>query len=139
MKKKAENDSGIAGAGPHAVGYGKPPKHAQFQKGKSGNPKGRPKGALGLESVLRATFDQKLTTTVNGKPTKMPLIQALVTKLMLIAMSGNHSAMKMALELYNIAYPPVNDNQPLSAGSSFALTPEQLAAVEKSNLLMEIK
>lgn len=24
------------------VGYGKPPKHTQFKKGKSGNPKGRP-------------------------------------------------------------------------------------------------
>ena len=25
------------------VGYGKPPKHSQFQAGQSGNPKGRPK------------------------------------------------------------------------------------------------
>jgi len=25
-----------------AVGYGKPPRHTRFQKGKSGNPKGRP-------------------------------------------------------------------------------------------------
>lgn len=28
-------------ARPYDVGYGKPPKHSQFKKGKSGNPKGR--------------------------------------------------------------------------------------------------
>ena len=29
---------------PFQVGYGKPPRHTQFAKGKSGNPKGRGKG-----------------------------------------------------------------------------------------------
>lgn len=29
----------------YEVGYGKPPKHTRFQKGQSGNPRGRPKGA----------------------------------------------------------------------------------------------
>ena len=29
--------------GSYEVGYGKPPKHTQFKKGQSGNPKGRPK------------------------------------------------------------------------------------------------
>ena len=29
----------------YEVGYGKPPKSSRFKKGKSGNPKGRPKGA----------------------------------------------------------------------------------------------
>ena len=29
----------------YEVGYGKPPEASKFKKGKSGNPKGRPKGA----------------------------------------------------------------------------------------------
>lgn len=28
---------------PYEVGYRKPPKHGRFQKGQSGNPRGRPK------------------------------------------------------------------------------------------------
>ena len=138
-KKKTANDNGITAAGLPTVGYGKPPMHSQFQKGKSGNPKGRPKGSPNLGSLLQATFDHKLTTTVNGKLTKMPLIQALITKLVAMAMNGNHGAMKMALDLYNVAHPPGNDNQPLTAGSSFQLTPEELAAIDKSTLLKGIK
>jgi hypothetical protein len=31
-------------SGEYEVGYGKPPKHSRFKKGKSGNPQGRSKG-----------------------------------------------------------------------------------------------
>lgn len=137
-KKKAANDNGMHAAGPGRVGYCNPPKHSQFKKGKSGNPKGRPKGSQNLGTLLKATFDHKLTTTVNGKLTKMPLIQALITKLVATALSGNHAAMKLAFNLYSGAHPVVNDNQPLAAGSSFELTPEDLAAIAKSTLLKGI-
>jgi hypothetical protein len=36
------------------VGYRKPPKHAQFRPGQSGNPKGRKKGAKGMKGNPRA-------------------------------------------------------------------------------------
>ncbi len=136
-KKKAANNNGMTAGS--SVGYGNPPRHAQFQKGKSGNPKGRPKGSQNLGSLLQATFDQKLMTTVNGKLTKMPLIQVLLTKLVATALGGNHAAMKLAFDLYSGAHPAVNDNQPLTAGSSFELTPEDLAAIAKSTLLKGIK
>ena len=138
-KKKAANDNGTVAAGPHTVGYGKPPKHAQFQRGKSGNPKGRPKGSPDLAALLKASFGQQLTANVDGKSKKMPVIEALIRKNLAMALSGKPGAMKLALEHYNVAFPPSNNNEPPSAGSSFDLTPEQLAAVEKSNLLRGIK
>jgi hypothetical protein len=43
------------------VGYGRPPKGSQFQKGKSGNSSGRPKQDPGIAAVFRKVSKQKVT------------------------------------------------------------------------------
>ena len=40
---------------PHEVGYQKPPHHGRFVKGRSGNPKGRPKKKPAPTSALDAS------------------------------------------------------------------------------------
>src|SRR5947209_13472369 len=42
---------------PHPVGYGRPPRHARFQKGQSGNPGGRP----GPKRLAKQAFDAALS------------------------------------------------------------------------------
>ena len=49
------------------VGYRNPPKRAQFPKGKSGNPRGRPTGAKGLKTDLKKVMATIRTIVVNGK------------------------------------------------------------------------
>ena len=46
------------------VGYGKPPKSGQFRKGRSGNPRGRPKGTKNFASVVLRESRQPVR--VNG-------------------------------------------------------------------------
>ena len=62
------------------VGYGKPPKHTRWKKGQSPNPKGRPKGSKSLRTLFAEEFAREITVSVNGKPEKMTMKQALVRR-----------------------------------------------------------
>lgn len=123
----------------YTVGYGKPPTHTKFAKGKSGNPSGRPKGSNNdLSRVLQEVFDQTVSIGVNGKSKKVSLVHAMVTKVVAMGMSGNPTFMKMGFDLYGAAH-PANDDAAVTAGSSFELTPEEMEAISKSGLLKGMK
>ena len=53
------------------VGYGRPPKHTQFQPNQSGNPAGRPKGSQNTRTIIRSALDQKIVVTTNGEAKRM--------------------------------------------------------------------
>lgn len=118
----------------YEVGYGKPPTHTKFTKGKSGNPSGRTKGSKKkLSLVLQNVFDQKVSIAVNGKSKKVPLVHAMATKVIAMALNGNPTFMKMGLDLYGTAH-PANDDAEIASGSSFELTPEEIEAISQSGL-----
>ena len=52
------------------VGYCRPPKEHCFQKGQSGNPNGRPRGALELISILDQELARPVMVTEGGRRKK---------------------------------------------------------------------
>ncbi len=63
------------------VGNKSPPKHSQFKKGVSGNPRGRPKGALGLKTLLAAELKSSIKIQEGGKTKTVTKQQAMVKQL----------------------------------------------------------
>jgi len=81
------------------VGYGRPPKKHRFKKGKSGNPKGRPKEGKGLKTDLKEELASKITVKIAGKEytgTKQRLMLKAIT---LRAAAGDTRA---AEKLFNL-------------------------------------
>ena len=84
----------------YKVGYGKPPKSGQFKHGKSGNPKGRPRGSLKLATDLAAELNEQITVREDGKPRRVSKQRALIKSLMAKALQGDIRANAAVLALY---------------------------------------
>ena len=64
------------------VGYKRPPKSGQFQRGKSGNPRGPPRGAANFKTDLDAEMRERITLRdKNGRPIKITKQRTLIKML----------------------------------------------------------
>ena len=81
------------------VGYRKPPKALQFQKGRSGNPSGRPRKIPGIPEVLWKVARQRVL--VNGKngPMYITKLEACCTQLANKGTTGDLKAAKLFIEM----------------------------------------
>ncbi len=71
------------------VGYGKPPRHSRFKKGRSGNPAGRPKGRRRIEQTLLKLAMQVCTIRRNGEIEQATALEALFHVIVAQASKGN--------------------------------------------------
>jgi len=119
----------MSGKGKHSyeVGYGKPPRSGQFQKGKSGNPRGRPKGARGLKTDLKAELGERVTITENGRTRKLTKQQLMVKQLTAKAVKGDMRAISKLAELAISLLGP-EDETPVSRSH---LSPEDDAILQQ--------
>ena len=120
---------------PYKVGYKKPPKSGQFKPGQSGNPKGRPKEAKNLKTVLEEEFYEKIMLKENGKTKKVPKLQAMIKALMAKAIKGDN---KSAVTLINLALKTAATELDVSLDDAdLSATDEAILEQLKASLLSE--
>src|SRR5262249_39006275 len=85
----------------YEVGYRKPPRHTQFQKGQSGNPGGRPRRSPARDLEELALYEAYRTTIVMeaGHATPMPAVQAVLRSQLKSAAGGNVRAQRDILAM----------------------------------------
>lgn len=83
----------------YQVGYGKPPVNRRFQKGLSGNPRGRPRGARNLSTLLEGALNEKVTVKEGDQRRKISKREAMVKQLANKAASGDHRSIQLLVAL----------------------------------------
>lgn len=83
----------------YEVGFRKPPKNSRFQKGRSGNPQGRPKGSRNLATVLERTLRERVVINENGTRRIVTKLEAAIKQLVNKAASGDLPAMRQLSSL----------------------------------------
>ncbi len=112
----------------YEVGYGKPPKHTQFTKSQSGNPKGRPKGSNNFGTDVKRALKAPVRLTKDGAPRTVSTQEAALLRLREKALKGDARALDRLLALAQV----YNDEQ-LVRDASQQITAEDAEILEAYN------
>ena len=82
----------------YEVGYGKPPKHSQWQKGQSGNSKGRRPRSKNTNTLVQELLDQTIVVRLDGKRKRVSAREAVIRRILEKALNGDLKALQFLLE-----------------------------------------
>ncbi|HTV71278.1 MAG TPA: DUF5681 domain-containing protein [Rhizobiaceae bacterium] len=94
--------------GLYEVGYRKPPLATRFEKGRSGNPRGRPKGSKTARALLDRALSAPVTIIEGGEQKIVEQRAALFKSLVAKAIKGDARSIALVLKLMS----ELNVNEP---------------------------
>jgi hypothetical protein len=109
------------------VGYGRPPLATRFRSGQSGNPRGRPRGARNLSTVVAAALSERIAVTENGRRRRISKLEAAVKQLVNRAASGEARATRLLLALVQADEARPAHQDPTLLGDADAIVMAELA------------
>ena len=92
------------------IGYGQPPKSTRFQKGKSGNPRGRPKNRR-REIPYDTVLGQMVTIREDGRERRVTAAEAFLLQLTQKGLAGDSAATRASLEAIEAALARLGDKR----------------------------
>ena len=94
----------------YAVGYKRPPRHARFQPGVSGNPSGRRKGSKNIRSIFERILGEEISLREGSVTKKITKAEAVVRSLVISAMKGDsrsqQNLFRLAEQIGQFVEPP---------------------------------
>ncbi|MEQ8708819.1 MAG: DUF5681 domain-containing protein [Rhodospirillales bacterium] len=90
------------------VGYGRPPEETRFKPGRSGNPRGRPRGSRNkkpalneerLKEIILEEAYRRITVRDGHRNVSVPMAQAIVRSMAVNAVKGQHRAQRLFAEM----------------------------------------
>ena len=81
----------------YSVGYGHPPQHTRFVKGRSANPNGRPRGSKNMTMLITEVLDERVTIKENGKARRVTKRVAMFKQLVNKAAMGDLKALQLLM------------------------------------------
>ncbi len=86
-------------SGDYDVGYRKPPTKSQFKSGRSGNPKGRPKGIKNFKTELAEELQERVVVREGGKTQAVSKQRAMLKRLTEKALQGDARAASLIVNM----------------------------------------
>lgn len=95
---------------PYSVGYGKPPEHSRFTRGKSGNPRGRPRKKRTFEDDFQAEMNSTIAVNVGGQVKRITKSRAIAKQITNKAAEAIKPFVDLAAKIAQRARPVEEDN-----------------------------
>lgn len=89
----------------YKVGNKRPPRETRWQKGQSGNPKGKPKGTKSVSATFRKAALKKVQVRVKGHLRSMTMLELMVGQTIEGAAKGGRKETELALRYLAQALP----------------------------------
>jgi hypothetical protein len=121
------------------IGRGKPPRHAGFQKGRSGNPKGRPKGSKNFATLLGQALDEKVSVTEDGRRRRVTKREVVAKQLVNKSAQADLRAIKQLVDIVERVERQSGTSPAAPTPPAFSAADEEIIAELKERMERDIR